>query len=102
MRWQLIPDDFNIKCSKNIVADALSRLDKIDTIGVLNNTTTYNNKAELTLESLNENSNLNKEDILHPNSFKTIMRFQQKDKSLSKIAKENPKDYSIKHFHGKG
>ena len=45
---------------------------------------------------------LNKEDVLHPTSFKTIMRFQQKDKSLIEIAKEKPKDYSIKQFHGAG
>ena len=30
------------------------------------------------------------------------MRFQQKDKSLIEIAKEKPKDYSIKQFHGAG
>ena len=28
------------------------------------------------------------------------MRLQQKDKSLIEIAKEKPKDYSIKQFHG--
>ena len=28
------------------------------------------------------------------------MRFQQKDKSLIEIAKEKPKDYSTKQFHG--
>ena len=30
------------------------------------------------------------------------MRFQQKDKSLIEIAKQKPKDYSIKQFHGAG
>ena len=30
------------------------------------------------------------------------MKFQQKDKSLIEIAKEKPKDYSIKQFHGAG
>ena len=37
-----------------------------------------------------------------PTSFKTIMRFRQKDKSLIDIAKEKPKDYSIQQFHGAG
>ena len=54
------------------------------------------------LESLSENFALNREDGLHSNSFKTIMRFQQKGKSLIEIAKETPKDYTIKQFHGAG
>ena len=54
-----------------------------------------NNKVETTLESLNENFVLNKEDVLHPTSFKTIMRSRQKDKYLIEIAKKKPKDYSI-------
>ena len=58
MRWRLILEEFSpeliyIKGSKNIVADALSCLDKIDN---LNNTNSnyYNNKVEPTLESLSE------------------------------------------------
>ena len=47
-----------------------------------------NNKIEATLESLSENFALNKENVLHPTSFKTIMRFQHNDKSLVEIAKE--------------
>ena len=42
------------------------------------------------------------EAILHPTRFKKIMIFQQNDKSLIKIAKEKPNDYSIKYFHGAG
>ena len=98
MRWQLdleelSPELIYIKGSKNIVADALSRLDKIDN---LNNTSSNDKRVEPTLESLNEHFALNKEDVLHPTSFKTIMRFQQKDKSLIEIAKEKPNVYSIK------
>ena len=108
MRWRLILEEFSpeliyIKGSKNIVADALSRLDKIDNVNnTSSNNTNNNNKVEPTLESLSEHFALNKEDVLHPTSFKTIMRFQQKDKSLIEIAKEKPKDYSIKQFHGAG
>ena len=36
-----------------------------------------------------------------PLVFETIMRFQQKDESLIEIAKEKPKDYSIKRFYGR-
>ena len=86
MRWRLIIEEFSpalfyIKGSNNIVADALSRLDKIDYPNKSSNES-KNNKVEPTLESLSENFALNKEDVLHPTSFKTIMRFQQKDKSL--------------------
>ena len=42
---------------------------------------------------------LEEEEILHPTSYKTIMRYQQKDNSLIKIAKDL-KGYSIKHSHG--
>ena len=98
MRWQLILEEFSpkiiyIKGSKTIVADALSRLyklDKMNKVDNLNNTNTNpnNNKVEPTLESLSDNFASNKEDIIHHTSFKTIMRFQQKDKSLIEIAKE--------------
>ena len=40
--------------------------------------------------------------FLLPATFKTIMRFQQKDKSLIEIAKEKPYHYSSKQFHGAG
>ena len=59
-------------------------------------------KVEPTLESLSENFALIEEDVYHPTSFKTILRFQQQDKSLIEIAKEKPKDHSIKWFHGAG
>ena len=65
MRWRLILEELSleiiyIKGSKNIVADALSCLEKINN---LNNTSTnfYNNKVQPTLESLSENFALNKE-----------------------------------------
>ena len=86
MRWRLILEDFSperiyIKGSKNIVADALSRIDKIDYLSKSSNKSN-NNQVKPTLESLSENFALNNEDVLHPTSFKTIMRFQQKDKCL--------------------
>ena len=37
-------------------------------------------------------------EVLHPTSYETIMRYQQQDASLIKIAKEH-KDNSIKHCH---
>ena len=73
MRWRLIleelsPELIYINGSENIVADALSRLDKVDNLNNTssnNNNNNNNNKAEPTLESLSENIALNKEDVLH-------------------------------------
>ena len=82
------------------LANALSSLDKIDH---LNNTNSNHNKVEPTLQSLvSENFALNEEDVLHPTSFKTIMRFQQQDNSLIEIAKVKSKAYSIQQFYGAG
>ena len=72
-----------------------SRLDKID---YLNNVNSNNKKIEPTF--LSENIALSKENVLHSTSFKTILRLEQKDKSLIEIAKEKPKDHSIKQCHG--
>ena len=61
MRCQLILQEFSpepiyIKGSKNIVVDALSRLDKIDNLNESNtNSNNINDKVESTLESLSEN-----------------------------------------------
>ena len=91
MRWRLILEEFSpeliyIKGSKNIVADACSQLDRIERLDYTNSNN-YN-KVQPALDSLSENFAFNKEDVLHPISFKTIMRFQQMDKSLIEIAKE--------------
>ena len=66
MRWRLILEEVSseqiyVKSSKNIVADALSRLDKIDNL----NSIYSNKKVEPTLRSRSENFALIKEDILH-------------------------------------
>ena len=102
MRWQLLlkdisPELFYIKGCKNIVADALSRLDKIDNL----KTDEYS-KVEPTLESLSENFALNNKGISRPTSFITIMRFQQQDTSLVEFSTEKPDDYSIELIHVAG
>ena len=78
-----------VQGSINIVADALSRLDKKDHLNNTNSNNNNNNKVEPPSECLSENKNfaLNNEDVLYPTRFKTIMKFQQKDKSLIEIAK---------------
>ena len=74
---------------KNITADTLSRLDIVDT----------NNLIKTKMLSLAEHFSLEKEDILHPLIYKTIMQYKQNKKLLIETAKLN-KDYSMKHFHG--
>ena len=93
-RWRLIlkeysPELIYIHSSKNVTADALSRLD-LDTNAV---------PIQATAHDMAEHFALEEEDILHPPSYKAIMCYQQKENSLTKIAKEHD-NYSIKHFHG--
>ena len=79
MRSQLVleklnPELIHMKGSKNIVADAFSRLNKIDNLNNnndSNNDNNNNNKVEPTLESLCASLALNKEDILRPDRIKT-------------------------------
>ena len=68
MRWRLILEEYNpelvsIQGSKNIVADALSRLDIVCT----------NNPIKPNMSSLAELFSLEKEDVLHPVNYKTNM-----------------------------
>ena len=94
MRWRLILEKYNpelifIQCSKNIAADALSRFDIVDT----------NNPIKPNMSSLAEHICLEKEYILHPINYKTILQYQQYNKPLIKTAKLN-KGYSTNHFMG--
>ena len=93
MRWRLIVEEYNpelihIQGSKNIAADALSRLDIVDT----------NNSIKPNMSSLAEYFSFEKEDVLHPAKYKTIMQYQQNNKPLIETAKLN-KSYSIKYPH---
>ena len=89
MRWRLILEEYRpeliyIQGSKNIAADALSRLDIVDTPNPVKNE----------IKSINEHYRLENEDISLSTNYKTIIQNQQKDKELIKIAQNN-KDYSI-------
>ena len=94
MRWRLIAEEYSpeliyVQGSKNVAANVLSRLD-LDTDA---------EPVPATAHKMAEHFALEEEDIFHPTSYKTILRYQQKDIAQSKIAKEH-KDFSIKHFHG--
>ena len=92
MRWRLIqgeysPELIHTQGSKNITVDTLSRLDIVDT----------NNPIKPNMSSLAEHFSLEKENVLHPVNYKTIMRYQQNDRPLIETAKFK-KDYLITHF----
>jgi transposase InsO family protein len=99
MRWRLILEEYSpeliyIQGDKNIVADALSRLELTEDPPDL--------QPEVNV--LAEHFALSKTDVpeeAHPTNLKTIMRYQQNDKELIETAKKN-KNFSIKQFHGAG
>ena len=100
MRWRLILEEFSpeliyIKGSKNVVADALSRLELVENV----------EKVPSTMDGLAEHFGLETKDLpkaAHPTKYKTIMSHQKKDKDLMKLFKAKPKHYSNKEFHGAG
>ena len=99
MRWRLILEEYGpeliyIQGNKNIVADALSRLELVDSPKPL----------EPEMHVFSELFALEDDDapdVAHPTNIKTIMSFQQKDKELIKTAKKN-KNFTINQFHGAG
>ena len=81
MIWSLILEEYNpeliyIQGSNTIAADTLSRLDIVDT----------NSPIKLNISSLAEHLSLEKEDVLHPVNYKTIMQYQQNNKPLVETA----------------
>jgi hypothetical protein len=103
MRWQLIIKEFNpeliyIKGEKNVVADALTRLDILHTTPTLlpHNPVHHAYIAEYYGNGHNEI----KEDT-YPLKFKIIQREQQKDTALvQKLSNNNT--YSTTTYHGGG
>ena len=101
MRWRLLLEEFGpelvyIKGSKNIVADALSRLplteDSVQELKTFEEVTLYN--AEITKQDEFEN---------YPLKYKTILKHQKEDKELLANAEKNAtNNYHLKTFHGGG
>jgi hypothetical protein len=101
MRWRLIIEEYGptlhyIQGKKNVVADALSRLD-IDTA--------LSQKTIPAEPALMAELFANEDDVpaeFFPLAYKTIAQHQNKDESLlDKIRKSVP-DYTVKIFHGGG
>jgi hypothetical protein len=100
MRWRLFLEEYGpaiiyIKGEKNIVADALSRLDRSE-------------GKEQEENLLFQNAQLfHMEEDLPPNAFplklKTITKYQQQDKQLlEQVQKDNKNNYSLNIFCGGG
>ena len=97
MRWRLIIEEFSpeliyIQGERNIVADALSRLDIVDNEFKFSDT----QKLETFYAELFD---LNNNTIVNPVTYKNIMVHQQKDTDLIKTA-STEKGYSVNVFHG--
>ena len=97
MKWRLILEEYGpeliyIQGKKNVVADALSRLDL----------ETDKSKVQPNMQSLAEHFGLDSKDLpreVHPTNYKTIMHYKQKDKKLVKLLKSSTLDYSQKIFY---
>jgi hypothetical protein len=101
MRWgrlyieEYSPELQYIKGTQNVVADALSRLDKVET------------PLEDTQESflgLLECFGTKKTEELHfhPLNFKYLLKMQESDKSIMKIREKDSDKYTLQDFHGGG
>jgi putative transposase len=107
MRWRLLIEEFGprieyIKGPKNIVADALSRLDLMTSAPTNSRVETSEPKSTELL--LAECYGLEKDDLpstAFPVSYPLIQREQEKDETLLRLA-ESSKHYSLKDFHGGG
>ena len=97
MRWRLLTEEFGpefiyIKGQENVVADSLSRLEKLEN---------PINEKDLNSHELAELYNVEKDvNNIHPTNFKMISKYQRQDKYLMKKLKSAVKGYSTKSFRG--
>lgn len=92
MRWRLIIEEYGpeliyIKGTQNIIADALSRLDK--------------SQLEVSDKTLSDLFATTPTLLEFPFTYKNIHKEQQKDRSLLQVASSDS-TYSVKQFHGGG
>ena len=105
MRWRLILEEYNpeliyLPGDKNIVADALSRLElTTDDLSITNLSPILKNGIMAGSETLNSLEELN--DDAFALTYKTIAAEQQQDKLLIDKVKTDS-NYTVKTFHGGG
>ena len=98
MRWRLLIEEFGpkieyIKGPKNVVADALSRLDLLSPTDPAEELDTA------------ESFGLDKDDLpgdAFPVTYQLINREQQLDKTLLATVEKDKKNFNLKEFHGGG
>ena len=101
MRWRLLIEEFGpeleyIKGQKNIVADALSRLD----IAPSKTASTYEQLMTSNAECYASEVTL--PSTVYPVSFQLIHKFQNEDTKLQQILKDEKSVYQLKEFRGGG
>ena len=101
MRWRLYIEEYSpdlqyIKGEKNIVADALSRLDKMETPFQDTKETFLGLMDCLGKEILEEIEDF------HPLNYKQLDIAQQQDQTIMKILKMKDTKYHLKDYHGGG
>ena len=101
MRWRLLIEEFGpeleyIKGQKNIVADALSRLD----IAPSKTASTYEQLMTSNAECYASEVTL--PSTVYPVSFQLINKFQNEDTKLQQILKDEKSVYQLKEFRGGG
>jgi hypothetical protein len=107
MRWRLLIEEFGptmkyIQGPKNIVADALSRLELVSSAPTI--PSVQDTASDLALVQLAESYGLDKDDLpstAFPVSYRLIHQEQQKDKTLLGLV-QTGQHYSLKDFYGGG
>jgi putative transposase len=107
MRWRLLIEEFGptlkyIKGPKNVVADALSRLDLMSPAPTNVDNDTQDSLQEVQMA---ESYGLDKDDLpsdAFPVTYRLIQHEQDKDETLLALARQGAKHYTLKDFHGGG
>ena len=100
MRWRLFIEEYSpdlryIKGEHNVVADALSRLERLDQ--------TFDDSTEMYYSVMYDCFPTENESYdVHPVSYYKLDQAQQRDASIKKILKHPSSKYDIKDFHGGG
>jgi cleavage and polyadenylation specificity factor subunit 1 len=99
MRWRLYIEEYSpnlqyIKGENNVVADALSRLEMIET--------PFEDTKEAFLGLMECFANKSDTDDFHPLNYQHLKIAQDKDKTIQRILKMPDTLYVLKEFHGGG
>ncbi len=99
MRWRLFIEEYSpdlryIKGKENVVADALSRLEKLDQ--------PFDDSKEIFYSLMHSFVTEDEPYDVHPLSYSKLDNAQRRDASIKKILNQPNCNYYIKDFHGGG